>query len=82
MAVDMQQLLRSASQQPWGPGRELDAKICELHHRLLEVEGRLGTEEEQPEDLETARTVGHDLRNKLMIFLYKRGQHVLSAKVA
>jgi len=78
----MQQLLRSASRQPWGPGRELDAKICELHQRLVEVEGRLGTSEEQPEDMEAARVVGHDLRNKLMIFLYKQGQHVLTAKVA
>jgi len=77
LSTDMQRLLRTASQQPWGPGREIDATVYTLHQELLKVLSRLGSTEEQPNDLELAHSVDHDLRNKLMIFQYheqKRSQ--------
>ena len=75
-SADMQRLLRTASQQPWGPGREIDAKVHELHQTLLSIMSRRGTAEEKPEDAGRAQEIDHELRNKLMIFQYheqKRG---------
>jgi hypothetical protein len=71
---DMQRLLRTASQQPWGPGREIDAKVHDLHQKLVTIQSRLGSAEEKPEDLELAHTIDHDLRNKLMIYQYHEGK--------
>ncbi len=64
----MQNLLRTASQQPWGPGREIDASVHHLHQKLLDVEARLGSAAEKPEDVKLVHKIDHDLRNKLMIF--------------
>lgn len=75
--ADMRRLLRTASQQPWGPGREIDAKVHQLHQALLNIMSRLGTAEEKPEDAGCSHEIDHELRNKLMIFQYheqKRGQ--------
>jgi hypothetical protein len=80
VAADLQQLLRTVSQEPWGPGRELEASIHRLHQELLVVERRLGTSAEQPDELEVARQIGHELRNKLSIFLGR--EHLRAAKVA
>ena len=66
----MQRLLRTASQQPWGPGREIDAKVHELHQTLLAISSRRGTPEERPDDADRAQAIDHELRNKLMIFQY------------
>lgn len=74
--ADMQRLLRTASQQPWGPGREIDAKVHNLHQTFLNIMSRRGTADEKPEDAERAHEIDHELRNKLMIFQYheqKRG---------
>lgn len=69
-AVEMNRLLAEASRQPWGPGREIDAKVHELHQHLLDVRSRLDGPDEQPSDREAAHKLDHDLRNKLMIFHY------------
>lgn len=74
--AEMQRLLRTASESPWGPGREIDAAVHNLHQRLLRVTSRLGSPKEKPEDIELAHSIDHELRNKLMIFHYyeqKRG---------
>lgn len=68
--LEIQQLLTSASQQPWGTGRELDAKIYQLHQELLAITIRLGTEEERPEDALRAERIDHELRNKLTVFRF------------
>lgn len=67
---EMQDLLRTASQNPWGPGREIDAKVHTLHQTLVEVGIRLGSAEEKPEDEKLAHAVSHELRNKLMVYQY------------
>jgi len=75
--AEMERLLESASRSPWGPGREIDANVYNLHQQLLSVHSRLGSEQEQPDDRELAHTIDHELRNKLMIFSYyeqKRSQ--------
>jgi hypothetical protein len=65
---EMQELLRTASQNPWGPGHEIDAKVHTLHQLLVEVVGRLESNEAQPDDEKLAHAVSHELRNKLMVF--------------
>jgi hypothetical protein len=82
VSADMQRLLRSATQQPWGPGRELESRINALHQESLVLESRLGTPFEKPADLERSRKVSHELRNKLMIFLYYEEKRQRSADVA
>ena len=67
---EMQELLRTASQNPWGPGREIDAKVHTLHLSLVEVGARLGSAEEKPDDAERAHDISHALRNKLMVYQY------------
>ena len=74
----MQQLLQTASQQPWGPGRELDAKVHDLHLRLVDVHSRIGSAEELPEDEALAHQIDHDLRNKLMIYHYHEKKRELA----
>jgi hypothetical protein len=68
--AEMQRLLQTASQSPWGPGREIDAKVHDLHQRLIGVHSRLGSANEQPDDKELAHEIDHELRNKLMIYHY------------
>jgi hypothetical protein len=75
----MQELLRTASQHPWGPGREIDAKVHTLHQTLVEVGSRLGSAEEKPEDEELAHTINHELRNKLMVYQYYEQERARSA---
>lgn len=67
---EMQDLLRTASQNPWGPGREIDAKVHTLHQTLLELGNRLGSADEKPDDEQRAHEVNHELRNKLMVYQY------------
>jgi hypothetical protein len=76
---EMQQLLRTASQHPWGPGREIDAKVHHLHQTLMEVGSRLGSAEEKPEDEKLAHTINHELRNKLMVYQYYALERARSA---
>jgi hypothetical protein len=67
---EMQELLRTASQNPWGPGREIDAKVHTLHLLLDEVVGRLDSGKAEPDDEKLAHAVSHELRNKLMIYYH------------
>lgn len=67
---EMQELLRTASQNPWGVGREIDAKVHTLHQQLVDIGARLGSAEEKPEDEQLAHTINHELRNKLMVYQY------------
>lgn len=64
---EMQELLRTASQTPWGPGREINAKVHSLHQKLEEIGSRLGSSEEKPDDAKLAHAINHELRNKLMV---------------
>jgi len=77
---EMQLLLRTASQHPWGPGREIDAKVHGLHQALDEVRSRLGSSREKPEDEQQARSIIHELRNKLMVYQYHEQVRARSAK--
>jgi hypothetical protein len=77
-AVEMHRLLETASHAPWGPGREIDAIVHRLHQQLLGVKSRLGSADEQPEDQILAHSIDHELRNKLMIFLYHEQKRRLS----
>ena len=77
---EMQELLRTASQHPWGPGREIDAKVHTLHQNLVEVSSRLGSAEEKPADEKLAHKINHELRNKLMVYQYYEQQRTRSAK--
>ena len=75
--AEMQRLLRTASESPWGPGREIDALVHSLYQRLIRVTSRMGSRKEKPDDIELAQSIDHELRNKLMIFHYyeqKRGR--------
>jgi hypothetical protein len=65
---DMQALLRSASENPWGVGHEIDAKVHTLHQRLDELVTKLASEQAGPDDEKLAHTISHELRNKLMVF--------------
>ena len=76
---EIQRLLVSASQQPWGPGREIDAKVHHLHQELLDIACRLGSAEERPDDAEQAHKIDHELRNKLTIFQFYDQQRQSSA---
>src|SRR3954470_14001632 len=77
-AVEMHRLLETASHAPWGPGREIDATVHRLHQQLLGVKSRLGSADEQPEDINLVHTIDHELRNKLMIFHYHEQKRRLS----
>ena len=77
---EMQDLLRTASQNPWGPGREIDAKVHTLHQTLVEVGTRLGSAEEKPEDEKLAHAVSHELRNKLMVYQYYAEERARAGK--
>lgn len=68
--TEIQRLLENASRQPWGPGREIDAKVTQLHQELLSIVSRLGSPQEQPEDAARAHELDHQLRNKLTVFRY------------
>lgn len=72
--AEIQRLLSTASQQPWGPGREIDAKVHHLHQELLSIATRLGSPEEKPDDNARAQEIDHALRNKLMVFQYYEQQ--------
>ena len=76
---EMQALLRTASQHPWGPGREIDAKVHALHQTLVEVGSRLGSPEEKPDDEKLAHEINHKLRNKLMVYYYYEQERARSA---
>ena len=76
--AEIQRLLSTASQQPWGPGREIDAKVHYLHQELLNVSSRLGSSEEKPDDASLAHKIDHALRNKLMVYQYHEEQRRLS----
>ena len=78
--AEMHRLLETASHAPWGPGREIDAKVHDLHQQLLGVQSRLGRADEQPEDKNLAHTIDHELRNKLMIYHYHEQQRRLPEK--
>ena len=77
-SADAQRLLRTASRQPWGEGRELEATIHELYEALRAVESRLGTATEDPADLELARQTGHTLRAKLSLFQFYESRKLAS----
>jgi len=77
---EMQELLRTASQNPWGPGREIDAKVHNLHQSLVEVGTRLGSPDEKPEDEKLAHKINHELRNKLMVYQYYEQERARPAK--
>lgn len=77
---EMQELLRTASQTPWGPGREIDAKVHALHQTLVEVGSRLGSAQEKPEDEKLAHETNHALRNKLMVYQYYEMERARAAK--
>lgn len=77
---EMQELLRTASQHPWGPGREIDAKVHHLHVSLVEVGTRLGSPAEMPEDEKRAHEISHELRNKLMVYQYYAQQRARTEK--
>lgn len=79
-SAEIQRLLVSASQQPWGPGREIDAKVHRLHQELLGISERLGQPEERPTDAERAQKIDHELRNKLTVFQFYEEQRRRSAK--
>ena len=81
-AVEMQRLLETASHAPWGPGREIDATVHNLHQRLLGVQSRLGSAEEQSEDRRLARAIDHELRNKLMIYHYQEQKRHSPSSIA
>ena len=68
--AEIQRLLSSASQQPWGPGREIDALVHGLHQELLRIISRLGSAEEHPDDAEQAHKIDHALRNKLTVYQF------------
>lgn len=81
---EVKRLLYTASQAPWGPGRELDAKVHELHQTLILIKSRIGSAEELPEDGKMAHQIDHELRNKLMIYHYyekKRSSGVVSQQL-
>ena len=79
---EMQELLRSASQTPWGPGREIDAKVHALHQTLVEVGTRLGSALEKPDDEQLAHETSHALRNKLMVYQFHAQQRARGAQPA
>jgi len=81
-SAEIQRLLVSASQQPWGPGREIDAKVHLLHQELLEITCRLGQAEERPTDAERAIKIDHELRNKLTVYQFREEQRRLPSKPA
>ena len=78
-ATEMRRLLETASHSPWGPGREIDATVHDLHLKLQDVQSRLGSDAEQTEDRNLAHKIDHDLRNKLMIYHYHEQKRRLSA---
>ena len=78
-ATEMRRLLETASHAPWGPGREIDATVHDLHMKLQGVQSRLGSEAEQAEDRNLAHTIDHELRNKLMIYHYHEQKRQLTA---
>ncbi|HEY4245928.1 MAG TPA: hypothetical protein VGM64_03675 [Lacunisphaera sp.] len=78
-AAEMRRLLETASHSPWGPGREIDATVHDLHLKLQAVQSRLGSDAEQTDDRTLAHKIDHDLRNKLMIYHYHEQKRRLSA---
>ena len=78
-AVEMRRLLETASRAPWGPGREIDATVHDLHMKLQGVQSRLGSDDEQAEDRNLAHAIDHELRNKLMIYHYYEQKRRLTA---
>ncbi len=78
-AAEMRRLLETASHSPWGPGREIDATVHDLHLKLQDVHSRLGSDAEQTDDRNLAHKIDHDLRNKLMIYHYHEQKRRLSA---
>ena len=81
-AAEMERLLETASHSPWGPGREIDATVHQLHQQLLGVKSRLDSADEQPEDRNLAHVIDHELRNKLMIYHYHEQKRRLSTRSA
>lgn len=77
---EMQALLRTASQNPWAPGHEIDAKVHRLHQTLNELNARLGSAEEKPNDVQQAHAINHELRNKLMVYQYHELERARAAK--
>jgi hypothetical protein len=77
-AVEMRRLLETASHSPWGPGREIDATVHDLHMKLQDVQSRLGSDAEQSDDRTLAHKIDHELRNKLMIYHYHEQKRRLS----
>jgi hypothetical protein len=45
----------------------------DLERELLEIQSRLGTPTERPNDLERARTVAHDIANMMFVALLSDG---------
>ncbi|MEO6995996.1 MAG: hypothetical protein ABI273_20510, partial [Lacunisphaera sp.] len=78
-AAEMRRLLETASHAPWGPGREIDATVHDLHLKLQDVQSRLGSDSEQADDQNLAHKIDHDLRNKLMIYHYYEQKRRLPA---
>jgi hypothetical protein len=78
---EMQELLRTASQTPWGPGREINAKVHHLHQKLVEIGSRLGSAKEKPDDEKLAHAINHELRNKLMVCQFHEQARVRAEKI-
>ena len=78
-AAEMRRLLETASHAPWGPGREIDATVHNLHLKLQDVQSRLGSDAEQTDDRILAHKIDHELRNKLMIYHYHEQKRRMSA---
>lgn len=76
----MQELLRTASQNPWGAGREIDAKVHTLHQKLIDIGSRLGSTAEKPEDEQLAHEISHALRNKLMVYQFREQERARTKK--
>lgn len=76
--AEMHRLLRTASESPWGPGREIDAVVHELHQRLIRATSRLDDSGGNPEAVALAQSIDHELRNKLMIFQHHEQKRVLA----
>jgi hypothetical protein len=70
IAAALQKILRSASENPFGLGREREAQLNLVHQDLLAVERRLGSDDERAGDLELARLLAHELRGKLTVLLH------------
>jgi hypothetical protein len=47
-------------------------RLAALVQELESIETRLGTDDEQPEDLERAQAIGHRIRNEACILVLRR----------